>query len=118
LAAYKDSREYRDRIFPLTRVLARLDTFVFVLSLLACAAFARKGRAQEVSVFFYAAVAFLIINAAVCATLAGVYDRYQSRVAWIIPFCLALYVCRAIREKRSIFVELESADYVSAAEPL
>jgi len=118
LSAYRDSREYRDHIFPLARALARVDIVVFVLSLIACVAFARARGAEKVAAFFYAAIAFLIINAAVCATLAGVYDRYQSRVAWIIPFCLAVCVCRLIRERKNVFADVDSTDYISAAEPL
>jgi hypothetical protein len=40
-----------------------------------------------------------LINAAVCSTFAGVYQRYQARVAWIIPLCLAFYVCRLLNER-------------------
>jgi hypothetical protein len=47
---------------------------------------------------FYSAIAFLVINASICAAFAGVYDRYQSRVAWIPPFCLAAYVCSMARD--------------------
>ncbi len=59
-----------------------------------------KG-ACRVNEFFYAAMVFLAINAAVCATLAGVFDRYQSRVAWLVPLCFMMYVCGLMREKKS-----------------
>ena len=45
-------------------------------------------------------MAFLAINAAVCATFAGVFDRYQSRVAWLVPFCLMAYVCAGLKERQ------------------
>ena len=32
--------------------------------------------------------------------VAGVYDRYQSRVAWIMPLCLACYVCCLVKERK------------------
>lgn len=120
LAGYRKSREYRDRIFPLARVLARVDTVVFVLSLIGCLGFARARGRKKLDAFLYVTMGFLVINAAVCATLAGVYDRYQSRVAWLIPFCLALYVCDLVRDKRKASSSsgsvIDSTGYVSATE--
>jgi ABC-type bacteriocin/lantibiotic exporter with double-glycine peptidase domain len=52
----------------------------------------RTSRFARVNLFFYSAIVFLVINASICATFAGVYDRYQGRVAWIIPFSLTAYV--------------------------
>ena len=34
----------------------------------------------------------------VCAIFPDVYDRYQSRVAWLIPFYFFSYVCRLLTE--------------------
>ncbi len=53
LSAYKGSREYRDRIFPLAHVLARVDIVVFVLSLIACGAVLRAPAAPRRWPFFY-----------------------------------------------------------------
>jgi len=49
--------------------------------------------------FVFAAAAFLLINAAVCATFSGVFDRYQSRVAWLAAFCAAIYVCHWFKDR-------------------
>lgn len=50
-------------------------------------------------------VAGVIANAAVCSIIGGVFDRYQGRVAWLIPFaalCLTATVIRAgIHHQRS-----------------
>ena len=102
LPAFTNDRESRDRLSPLADALARMDTIVFWLSVAACVAFARTRRAARVNAFFYSAAAFLVINAALCASLVGVYDRYQSRVAWIVPLCLASYVACLVKPAESI----------------
>ena len=85
---------------------AIVDTVVFWISAAACLFFAQTKRWERVNRFFYSAMAFLVINAAICATFAGVYDRYQSRVAWLIPLCLTGYVCCLAREwKRGVVQE-------------
>jgi hypothetical protein len=50
--------------------------------------------------FITSATLFLVINTAGCGALAGVYDRYQSRVAWLMPFCLTAHVCCPIAEQK------------------
>jgi len=91
--AFQQSRESRNHLLPLADAGASIDTVAFWLSVIVCVVFAwtnRRGRRND---FFYSALLFLLINAAVCATFSGVYDRYQSRVAWLGPLCLAMYVC-------------------------
>ena len=101
--AFANDRQTRGRLNRLANSAAILDTAVFWLSGLACLVFAWTKRVERVNLFFYSTVVFLVINAAICATLAGVYDRYQSRVAWLIPFCLMSYLCCLARDrKRSI----------------
>jgi hypothetical protein len=39
---------------------------------------------------------FLLVNAAVTATLATVIGRYESRVFWILPFLSILYIVRSL----------------------
>lgn len=90
--AFSSSRLIRGRLLTLANTAAALDTVVFWLSAGACIALAWKRRADKVNLFLYSAIAFVIINAALCATLVGAYDRYQSRVAWIIPCCLAFQI--------------------------
>ncbi len=91
--AFSNSKQSRGILLPLARFAAAIDTFFFWLSFAACLAFAWTGRFERVNVFVYSAFVFLFINAAACATLAAVFDRYQARVAWIIPFCLMAYIC-------------------------
>jgi hypothetical protein len=91
--AFLNGRQYHDRLTPLADASGAADTTVFWLSVATCLFLAWTGRFGRINMFFYSAIAFLVINASVCATFAGVYARYQSRVAWILPFCLTTYVC-------------------------
>lgn len=92
LQAFLNARQYRGRLTRLADVCAVVDTTVFWLSLATCLLLARTSRFGRVNLFFNSAIAYLVINAAICATFSGVYDRYQGRVAWIVPFCLTVYV--------------------------
>ena len=99
--AFSNARQYHGRLNPLADASGSLDTAVFWLSAVICLYLAGTGRFGRINLFFYSAMAYLLVNAAVCATFAGVYDRYQSRVAWILPFCLTAYVyCMAREWKR------------------
>jgi len=110
--AFQNGREYRGRLTPLADDAAALDAPVFWLSVVTCLLLARTGRFGRINLFFYSALAYLVINAAICATFAGVYDRYQGRVAWILPLCLTAYVyCLARDWKRSeVMPEIEELE--------
>jgi hypothetical protein len=92
-ASYANSKLIQGRLVSLTKVAAVIDAAAFWLSALACIAVVIRQRDEKRNWFFCSAIAYLFFNAAVCATLAGVYDRYQSRVAWLIPLCLAICLC-------------------------
>jgi hypothetical protein len=96
--AFWISRQFSDRLFPLTDAIAPVHTTIFWLSVAACPLLAWIGRSARINKFLISAILFLVINAAVCGALAGVYDRYQSRVAWIMPLCLTAYICCLIKE--------------------
>jgi len=95
--AFANARQARGRMNPVTKAAVILDATVFCLSALACVFFARTGRAEKVNRLFYWAIVFLVINAGICGSLAGVNDRYQSRVAWIVPLCLLSYACYLVK---------------------
>jgi hypothetical protein len=97
--AFSNSRLIRGQLVPLVHAVTIIDSVAFWLSAAGCLVLVFTKRMNKLDMFFYSAAAFLVINAAVCATLAGVYDRYQSRVAWILPLCLACYVCRLLGER-------------------
>jgi hypothetical protein len=98
LQSFTNSRQFRDSLLPLANAASVVHTATFWLSLAACLVFAWTRRFARMNEFLAYAILFLIINAAVCGALAGVYDRYQSRVAWLMPFCLIAYICCLIKE--------------------
>jgi hypothetical protein len=99
---FLNSRQLGDRLLPLADALAPIQTKMFWLSVMICLPLALSGRLPRLNTFFYAVMAFLLINASVCAALAGVFDRYQSRVAWLVPFCLTSYGYCAIRDWKQV----------------
>ena len=99
--AFSNSRQAGGRMNLVTKAAAIIDTTVFCVSALACVLFARTKRAARVNQLFYWAIVFLVINAGICGSLAGAYDRYQSRVAWIVPLCLLSYVCYLVESENS-----------------
>ena len=99
--AFSNDKQNRDRLIRPAEACAKIDTTVFWISIAACLYFAGTGRFSRINLFFYSAIAYLLINASICATFAGVFDRYQSRVAWIPPLCLTAYIfCMARDWKR------------------
>jgi hypothetical protein len=99
LQGFESSRQFRGRMLSMPDTVSPFHTTIFWLSLVLSLAFAWAARFARVNKFLASAILFLVINAAVCGALAGVYDRYQSRVAWIIPFCLITYICNLIAER-------------------
>jgi hypothetical protein len=101
LAAYTGSKLIQGRLIGLTKIVSGIDLGVFALSAIACAYLAFSRGDQKWNWFFCSAVVFLFLNAAVCATFAGVYDRYQARVAWIMPLSLAIFACRRAADRQT-----------------
>ncbi len=58
--------------------------------------------------FAVCAVCLVLANALICGALSGPYDRYQSRVEWLIPLCVLLGLFRWARRRWT--VELKSND--------
>lgn len=46
--------------------------------------------------FIALVVVWYVLNAIITASLANVYDRLQSRVAWLLVLCAILVVSKAI----------------------
>jgi hypothetical protein len=101
IQAFRSSRQFRGRrLLSLADAISPVHTAIFGLSLAACLLFARTGRFARANTFLATANLFLMANATVCGASSGVYDRYQCRVAWLIPFCLIAYVCCLIKERK------------------
>ena len=97
--AFLSSRETRGHLLPLANAAAAIDTVALWLSVVICLPFGWIKPMGRLNQFFYSAMAFLLINAAVCATFSGVFDRYQSRVAWLAALCATAYVCSWLRDR-------------------
>jgi hypothetical protein len=109
LSSYLHSRQSRGGLLPLANAAAAVDTRIFWFSAAACLLLACTGGFDRINELFYSAVIFLVLNAAICATFAGVFDRYQSRVAWIMPFCLTAYIFAFVREWKRGTAQQEAA---------
>jgi hypothetical protein len=57
----------------------------------------------------------ILVNAFLCGALAGPYDRYQSRVEWLVPLCALLQVLEWARQRNAATLRSPSASIV--AEP-
>jgi len=99
LRAFLHSRQSRGQFLPWANAAAAIDTVAFWLSVAICLAFIWFKAMGRLNHFFYAAMVFLLINAAVCATFSGVFDRYQSRVAWLAAFCATIYLCSWFKDR-------------------
>jgi hypothetical protein len=97
--AFLNSRETRGQLLPLANAAAAIDTVAFWLSVVLCLTFSCIKPAGRLNQFFYLAMAFLLINAAVCATFSGVFDRYQSRVAWLAALCATAFACSWVKDR-------------------
>jgi hypothetical protein len=102
IPAYKTAGQLTGRLSPLIDTIALLHVALFWLSAAGCAIFLWTRRFARIDQFLLLAGAFLVINAAVCGAFAGVVDRYQSRVEWIVPLCVAIYLCGFLKERSSL----------------
>ena len=61
----------------------------------------RLGRWAEYRQFTGLLLAGVLLNAAVCGVIAQVYDRFQVRVVWLLPFALLIFLALHIERRRS-----------------
>ncbi len=95
VAAWRTTLQARDEV-PRT-LLAALDLLVLPLSLLALLAgsfIAWGKRWTDVLSFNALVLAGATANVVVCAVGSGVFDRYQTRVTWLIPLAAVLTALR------------------------
>ena len=73
----------------------------FFASLLLLVVFRKRLTNAELAALSVAGVG-LLANAAVCGALSGVTDRYQGRVAWVLPALAFIILLRVWRESRPL----------------
>jgi hypothetical protein len=74
--------------------------FSFTASLLVLVAVRRRLASAEIAALSVAATG-LLANAVVCGTLSGVTDRYQGRVAWVLPALVLIILARIWQDRRT-----------------
>lgn len=93
--AMKSARQQKAGM-PATRWLDALILVVFLASLLAALLTLRSAwrdgrlRVERVEGLQLYILIALVVNAAVCANLSGVFGRYQERFAWLLPVVVAV----------------------------
>ena len=84
---------------PLLRAIANASIYLsFCASILMLLVLRRRLTAIEVAALWVAVVG-LLSNAAVCGVLSGVTDRYQGRVAWVLPLLAGVILLRLWSEE-------------------
>jgi len=73
----------------------------FLASIVALIAYRRRLTREEVAAICVVAVG-LFANAAVCGILSAVTDRYQGRVAWVLPALACAILLRMWNERRPL----------------
>jgi hypothetical protein len=92
-------RVYPDR--PVLKAVGKVLMYLsFFGSILLLIWLRRRLNSSEKAAIGVAAVG-LIANAAVCGALSGVTDRYQARVAWIVPALALMILARLWSQRRA-----------------
>lgn len=87
---------------PLLRNIAEVAIyFGFAASIMLLLVFRGRLTRVEIAAVGVATVG-LIANAAICGALSGVTDRYQGRVAWVLPVLAMIILLRALCERRPV----------------
>ena len=85
---------------PTLRAIGDVSVYLsFGASLLVLLVLRRRLTSTEVAALAVATVG-LLSNAAVCGILSGVTDRYQGRVAWVVPMLTGFILLRLWSERR------------------
>jgi hypothetical protein len=81
------------------------QVIVFAICLLIyIVAFIKKNMTPKYRMLFFFILMALLINAWICGTLSGVYPRYQSRVVWLLPLPLFIYIAEHISIKKIYYI--------------
>ena len=115
-----NSRSYRDRSEALMRGSGFATWMQYagaaVLAVLLAYRVATR-RVGPAEVFAGALLAGFLLNAVICATVASPYDRFQARVAWLIPFAAAFLAWHAISWRQPGFLVGRRPTFFGGREP-
>lgn len=97
---FRNSAQWSGQLLRLSDKLEPWHIAVFWLCLTGNLLFVLLARPLgRVGQFFCMGLLMLICNAMVTGSLAGVFDRYQSRAAWLMPLCFVFYTREFFAEK-------------------
>ena len=86
---YDASQQYVGRLERLAHRAARVQKVVFWAALLISLVIATMKRSgtRSATQLFVPTLTFMLANAGVTGALSGVFNRYQSRISWLILLC-------------------------------
>lgn len=101
LQQFNDSAEMRDTIPHKTleaidRVVPPLSFALVILIILATI----KSRPPAFNLCV-ATLGFVLGNTLLCTALSGVFDRYQARVAWLLPMAVSIVLMDYLKKRRA-----------------
>lgn len=88
--ARQQANTLRSSWTPMVHLVAFLAAAAFSIIMLRRAYVARRIHAGNAAGLHVVVWVALIANAAICANLASVFSRYQSRVSWLLPFAVLM----------------------------
>jgi hypothetical protein len=103
LQAYKSANQYNRILY--FHLISKIQTVfvitgIAIISILLIWNFVRRNKHRLLNYLTSFLLFGIVLNAAVCSSLSTVVDRYQSRVIWLIPFLLAVYLIVIISDKK------------------
>jgi len=100
LARIQATRSFRDggRVLSALSDLTYVSTVVGLVCILVYFAFKQDRLVLTQSeIFAFLLLVGVLINALICGALAGVYDRFQARVIWLVPLAAAFIILNNTR---------------------
>ncbi len=93
--SFRDAGQVLEQIAQINLAVT-LSSLVFLLVTLGGRFYARRPSEAETMALLL--LFGTVLNAIVCALLAGVYDRFQARAIWLVPLAAALVVAESQRK--------------------
>jgi hypothetical protein len=107
IARYQLTRQSSGQLASMARVMYHFYQIVFWISPCVCLLLLiREGtRFARANVLLFLALIYLVSNAFVCASTSGAFNRYQSRVNWLMALCMGMYVLQFMANRKALVSE-------------
>lgn len=94
---------------PVLKAIAELLIYAsFITSILMLVAIRRRLTSREIGALAVVGTG-LVANAAICGALSGVADRYQGRVAWVLPAVAVMILLRVLGDGKNAVTTTKAA---------